>query len=210
VAERDPLISRPIGAYLDALASSEPAPGGGSVAGLVGALAAGLGQMVVSLTQDAPPELTSATAELGRLRKAALASAQADEGAYSGYLEASRLPKGTPEEKAQRRAAMQRAILHAADVPLTLAGTGFQMLETLAPVIAHGNPYVLSDAEIAITLAQVCVDASLVNVRINLPLIKDPDAAASIKERGETLKHDAMQQAQELRAALAARRSNGD
>src|SRR5699024_8343134 len=84
---------RTVGSYLDALASSAPAPGGGSVAGLIGALAAGLGEMVVSLTRDPNHEILEAAATLTDLRASALASGAADEQAYGGYVEASKLPK---------------------------------------------------------------------------------------------------------------------
>src|SRR5699024_3808970 len=105
------------------LASSEPSPGGGSVAGLVSALAAGLGGMVASLTRDADPSVVDAASRLADLRASALASGAADELAYGGYIKASRMPKSTDEEKARRRTAMQEAMQEAASVPLNLACT---------------------------------------------------------------------------------------
>jgi methenyltetrahydrofolate cyclohydrolase len=202
----DTLESRTIGTYLDALASSAPAPGGGSVAGLVGALAAGLAQMVISLTTDVDG-LAETANELASLRASSLASGEADELAYSGYLEATKMPKSTPEEKDRRRETMQGTIRHAAEVPLELAATGVRMLEHLAPVVERGNPHVLSDAEIAITLAVACVDASLVNVRINLPLIRDAEAAGAIRDKARQLERHAHHLADQLRTDLATRRS---
>jgi methenyltetrahydrofolate cyclohydrolase len=202
----EPLESRTIGSYLDALASSAPAPGGGSVAGLVGALAAGLAQMVISLTSDADAELSETAHMLSSLRASSLASGEADELAYSGYLDASKMPKSTPEEKDLRRATMQGAIRHAAEVPLELAATSLRLLDHLAPVVKHGNPYVLSDAEIAIALAVACVDASLVNVRINLPLIRDIEAADAIRGKAQEIELQSRQRAERLRQDLASRR----
>ena len=206
--QQDELATRSIGAYLDALASSAPAPGGGSVAGLVGALAAGLAEMVISLTPDPDPALAGAAHELASLRAAALASGEADELAYSGYLDASRMPKGTPEEKALRRQTMQGAILHAAEVPLELAAASVRLLEHVAPVIAHGNAHVLSDAEIAVVLGKACVEASLVNVRINLPLIKDVEAAGAIRGKAQQIEQQARHHEEQLRKALDERRSS--
>jgi len=202
----DGIATRAIGDYLEALGSSAPAPGGGSVAGLVGALAAGLAQMVVSLTSNAEPELEGVADTLSSLRASSLASGEADELAYGSYLKASKMPRSTPDEKALRRATMQEAILHAAEVPLELAATGVRLLEHLEPVVKHGNAHVLSDAEIAIILARACVEASLVNVRINLPLIRDAATAGAIRGKAQKIEQVAAFEEEQLRKALAARR----
>ncbi|HLU36792.1 MAG TPA: cyclodeaminase/cyclohydrolase family protein [Thermomicrobiales bacterium] len=197
--------SRPIGDYLDALASDAPAPGGGSVAGLVGALAAGLGQMVVSLTRDAPDELVQANERLAALRASMIASGAADELAYAGYVDASRMPKSTPEEKDLRRATMQEALKEAVAVPMQLAETASELLETLDPVIRLGSKHVISDAEIGITLALACVDASLVNVRVNIPMIRDKEMAGNLAGHAHKIEQRAHQLAENLRATLAER-----
>lgn len=197
--------SRPIGDYLDALASDAPAPGGGSVAGLVGALAAGLGQMVVSLTRDAPDELVQANERLAALRASMIASGAADELAYAGYVDASRMPKSTPEEKGLRRATMQEALKEAVAVPMQLAETASELLETLDPVIRLGSKHVISDAEIGITLALACVDASLVNVRVNIPMIRDKEMAGNLAGHAHKIEQRAHQLAENLRATLAER-----
>jgi methenyltetrahydrofolate cyclohydrolase len=201
----DKLEARPIGDYLDALASDAPAPGGGSVAGLVGALAAGLGQMVVSLTREAPDELLQANEKLAALRASMIASGAADELAYAGYVEASRMPKSTAEEKDLRRATMQEALKEAVAVPMQLAETASELLETLEPVIRLGSKHVVSDAEIGITLALACVDASLVNVRVNIPMIRDKEMAGSLAGHAHKLEQRAHQRAENLRATLAQR-----
>lgn len=197
--------SRPIGDYLDALASDAPAPGGGSVAGLVGALAAGLGQMVVSLTREAPDELVQANERLAALRASMIASGAADELAYAGYVDASRMPKSTPEEKDLRRATMQEALKEAVAVPMQLAETASELLETLDPVIRLGSKHVISDAEIGITLALACVDASLVNVRVNIPMIRDKEMAGNLAGHAHKIEQRAHQLAENLRATLAER-----
>jgi formiminotetrahydrofolate cyclodeaminase len=201
----DKLESRTIGDYLDALASSAPAPGGGSVAGLVGALAAALGEMVVSLTRDPDPALTEAADKLKNIRASSIASGAADELAYSGFVHASKMPRETDEEKARRTATMQEALQEAAAVPLELALTSIQLLEQLETVIKHGSKHVLSDAAIAISLAIACVDASLINVRINLPMMKDPEIAGSLRGKAQKAEQHAYALAEQLRADLAKR-----
>lgn len=196
------LESRTIGHYLDALASSAPAPGGGSVAGLIGALAAALGEMVVSLTRDADPTLHETAGKLQALRASAIASGAADEMAYSGFVEASRMSKETEEDKARRTATMQEALEEAAAVPLELAQTAIQLLEHLEPVVRLGSKHVLSDAATAITLGVTCVDCSLINVRVNLPMIKDLEVAGSLRGKAQKAEQHAHALAEELRAQL--------
>lgn len=203
--EHTAIDNRTIGTYLDALASSQPAPGGGSVAGLVGALAAGLGEMVVSLTRDADPELVKAADTLSDLRASALASGAADEQAYGGYVEASKMPKETDQQKSVRKATMQEALEEAAAVPLELALTAGRVLDALAPIVRHGSTHVLSDAAIAITLALACVDASLINVRINLPMIRNDEVVTSIRGKAQEAEQRARRLAEELRDELANR-----
>jgi len=209
MTDRTCLTERTIGDYMEALRSSQPAPGGGSVAGLVGALAAGLGQMVVSLTLkgESNPVLEGQFETLGAARESLLAAAAADERAYGAYVDATRLAKNTDEEKATRRATMQVAIVNAATVPLILAEAACGLLEELAPVVREGTPHALSDAEVAMILAHTSVSAGLVNVRVNLPLIKDEAKAKALSSRAIAVETRAGRLATELREALAYRRN---
>lgn len=204
-----PIADRTIGDYLQALASSAPAPGGGSVAGLVGALSAALGQMVISLTDrrsDPHPELDTVRDALERFRDMCLAGSQTDEHAYSGYVSATKLPKGTKEEKAARRDAMQAGLLDSANAPLALAGTSLEILGDLETVIQNGSSHVLSDAEIATTLAYASVTVGLVNVRVNIPLIKDTDRARSLTAAADDIEHRATEALRRCRKRLQERR----
>jgi len=204
-----PIAERTIGDYLDALASSEPAPGGGSVAGLVGALSAALGQMVISLTDrrsDPHPELDTLRDALERHRDACLAASLVDERAYSGYVAATQKPKSTKEEKAARRDARQAALIDSANAPLGLAGTSLELLGDLEMVIEHGSSHVLSDADIATTLAHASVTVGLVNVRVNIPLIKDTERARSLTDAANDIEHRATAALKRCRDRLRERR----
>lgn len=206
MSEQAPLRERTIGEYLDTLGSSSPAPGGGSVAGLVGALAAGLGRMVTSLTKG-NDALAGTSAGLEADMADLVASAEADERAYSGYVAATRLPKGTDDEKAARRAAMQAALVNAAETPLALATTAAHVLELLEPVAREGTTHALSDAEIAVALAGVAVTAGLSNVRSNIPLIRDATLAAGFAARAGEVEATARDRVEALNAILRARAS---
>ncbi len=206
MTELPPLSKRTIGDYLDRLGSSDPAPGGGSVAGLVGALAAGLGQMVISLTRDSS-ELQPFYSRLQDAIATLLASSNADERAYAGFVNASRLPKSSPENKTTRRAAMQEALTEAAEAPLRTAHASVEVLESLEGVVRDGSQHALSDAEIAISLAEAATLAALVNVRVNIAHLRDGAVSERLAATANQIEDESRGRAIELRKLLSERRN---
>jgi formiminotetrahydrofolate cyclodeaminase len=184
-----PVQDRTIREYLEQLASSAPTPGGGSAAGVIAALAISLGRMVISLSESTP-ELADADATLKQAGVEAIDLSDADERAYGGYIAATRLPKATPEEKTVRRQALQRALQDSAETPMRLAELIASIRPTLTRIAELGNPHVVSDAAIAQLLADAAIQASLVNVRVNLPMIKDTDLVSTFESRIEELQGD--------------------
>lgn len=183
--------------YLQHLASGEPTPGGGSAAGVVGAVAAALVAMVGRLTL-ASPKLAERHAEVQRLveradalRAACLAGARADEEAYGAVVAAQRLARTTDEEKAARTAALQRALAHAAETPLRNAQTALSILR-LAGEMAHaGTPHAQSDVRCAQTFARASLQGSFENVRVNHEYLKDEALVAAQRARIEALDREA-------------------
>lgn len=177
-----PITDRTIGAYLETLASSNPTPGGGSVAGVIGALGCGLGSMVIALTNSddeaAKTAFRSANEELLRLQHRFTLLAERDEEAYRAYRHAAALPRSSPEEKSERRVWMQEALKLAATVPLETADAAVELTTQLEPVLRHGNPHLLSDARIAVLCASTCFQAARINVNVNLAMIRDEDFVA--------------------------------
>ncbi len=173
----DPITDRTIGSYLETLTSSAPTPGGGSVAGVIGALGCSLGRMVIALTErDSETDATTLKAtdrQLSALQMRFIELAERDEAAYQGYRDASTRPRSTAEQKSWRRAQMQIALKHAASVPLETARTALTLAKLLAPVQKFGNPHLLSDARIALLCATACFEASCINVDVNLAMIRD-------------------------------------
>lgn len=172
-----------VAAYVAAVAARQAAPGGGSVLGVTAALAAGLGSMVCRFSAPAaddarlPPALGPVLAELDRLREDALRLAAADEEAYGSYRAASTMAKGTEEERAARRQAMQAALVASTEVPLAVATNSQRIMTLLDTVAEAGNPYLRSDAEIGGFLACAALRGSLINVRGNVAMLKDPAVA---------------------------------
>jgi formiminotetrahydrofolate cyclodeaminase len=199
-------------AYVKAVASAAPTPGGGSVAAVVGALAAALGEMVVNLTVGRPAAagaeevLDQALERLGETRRSLLDLAVEDERAYGGYLVAASLPRFTPAEKAARTEAMQAALGSSADVPERVAGACLRLMPVLETIAQIGNKPVLSDAVVAAILAEAAVRAAIVNVRVNAHLIRDPDLSAALLARAADAEASARTGAARVSAYTAERR----
>lgn len=176
--------------FLERLASSDPTPGGGAVSAIAGAAAGGLLAMVARLStgkggDDAALGRTLALGDAGRA--ALLDLAGRDAGAFETVMEAMRLPKGTDEEKERRRAAIQKALRGASDVPLEVASRSVALLEASTDLARTGSLNAISDVGVAVLLAHAAVQGALLNVRINLRSIKDQAYTSQAAERARAL-----------------------
>jgi methenyltetrahydrofolate cyclohydrolase len=174
-----------LAAYLDKVAAGTPAPGGGSVAAVVAALAAALGEMVANLTLGRPKyaaaesSLRPARDRLTALRASLLESAAADEAAFQTYQNAASLPRTSEGEKTERAVAMQRALIAATDVPLSVARSVYEVTEILRSIARDGNPNVRSDAALGALLAEAALRGALLNVRGNAAMLIDRERAVT-------------------------------
>ncbi len=173
------LVDMTIAGFLDELASGSPAPGGGSVAALSGALGAALATMVCHLTVGKPgyeavQNTMPTLLERGtKLRQEFTGLIDEDTTAYTKVVTALKLPKTTEAEKAKRRDTLQVAFQAAAEVPLHTARLCYDLL-ALADDVAHqGNKNSITDASVAALMAQAGLESAALNVRINLTSIKD-------------------------------------
>ncbi len=168
-------------AFLDAVASEAPAPGGGSAAALAGALAAALAAMVARLTAgrkryaDVQGQAEAIVAQAERLRASLTAAIAQDAAAYDGVVAACRLPKETAAEQAARQAAIEAATVRAAEVPLATARQAVEALELARDVARIGNVNALTDAGTAAYLAQAAFEGAAFNVRINAVQVRDAE-----------------------------------
>ncbi len=202
--------------YLDEVAAGTPTPGGGSVAAVVGALAAALGEMVANLTlgrekyADAEATLRPARDRLTVLRAALLDAAAADEAAYQSYRDAASLPRTSDGEKTTRRDAMQRALIAATDVPLGVARSAHEVAEILATVAREGNPHVRSDAALGALLAETALRGALLNVRGNAAMLTDRELAVTYLTDADLLERTGREAAQRAyRTAMGAADGGG-
>lgn len=184
---------RSIAIYLESLRSAEPTPGGGSAAAYTGALGAALLAMVCRLTLNSRPgedtSLLGPTADrLDSLVDRLSSAARDDEACYGRYRTAAAMSKASEEEKQARRAAMQDALIAAGRAPLASAGLALQALELAPQVAATGTIHALSDVATAKHLLIASVAGSLVNVEVNIGMIKDPDACADLGRQVEEIR----------------------
>jgi formiminotetrahydrofolate cyclodeaminase len=171
--------------FLAELGSDSPAPGGGSVAALAGALAASLCQMVSGLTlgretyKDAwavMREMHARAASLGaRLRELIDEDAQA----FNSVMAARKLPRATQEQKAERERAIQEGTIRSARVPLETLGSLALLADLAALGAEKGNSGCVTDAGSAAQMIRAGASAAAWNVRVNLPSVGD----AKLKEQ---------------------------
>jgi formiminotetrahydrofolate cyclodeaminase len=207
---------RGLSGYLDEVAAGTPAPGGGSVTAVVGALAAALGEMVINLTLgrkkyvDAEASLRPARDRLTALRSNLLDAAAADEAAYQSYRDAASLPRASDGEKTARADAVQQALIAATDVPLAAARSAQEVAEILQSVAREGNLHVRSDAALGALLAEAALRGALLNVRGNAAMLEDRELAATYLTDADFLEKAGREAAQRAyRTAMGAAEEDG-
>jgi formiminotetrahydrofolate cyclodeaminase len=165
------------------LSSKAHIPGGGAVAALNGACAASLISMVINLTigkEDFAAyedKLKTALDEAVNARDDMLDGMRRDAAAFDSLMSCFKLPKGTKEEKQERKAKLQAGYKAAAGEPLAAMIRGRKMLDAIGDLIPITNPMLVSDLGLAAINAAACSKGALLNVRINLPYIKDEEFA---------------------------------
>ncbi|MBA3596315.1 MAG: cyclodeaminase/cyclohydrolase family protein [Methylibium sp.] len=172
-------------AFLDALASGNATPGGGSAAAVMGAMAAALVSMVCNLTigkkgyESAEAEMKSVLGEAEALRARLLEMVPQDIAAFDWLMAGYKLPKGTDAEKAARSAAIQKGLQGATQVPLDCAVACAEVLRLTARSVEVGNVNVISDVGVGVLAGWAALRSAALNVHINAPQIKDREFAES-------------------------------
>ncbi len=193
----EPLVGRPLGAFLDAVASSEPAPGGGCVAALTGAAAAGLLLMVADVLRARPRTLGDhrALEPLGeraeRLQEQLRALIDADADAYRSLLAARGLPRQDAFEQTTRRVAVQRALTRATETPLQIAVACGDVTRLATALADHATGPVATDARVAHRLAAAALQAALDTAEQNVGLIEDLGRRGEVQRELEQLRRGA-------------------
>ena len=186
------LIDKKINNFLDELASNSPTPGGGSVAALAGALGAGLISMVGNLTigkkkyEDVEEDIKKIISSSEKLRYELSQLLEEDVKVFNNFMATYKMPKETEDEKKIRAEKIQESLIEAAKVPLKVAYKCLDILTLSQQVAEKGNINVVSDAGVAALMADAALESAILNVKINLRMIKDEkvrtELSSSIKE----------------------------
>ena len=175
----DALVEMKVTDFVDEVSRESPAPGGGSIAALAGALSASLSSMVSNITankrgsETVDDILNDAAIKCQEIKNSLVKAVDDDTNAFNAYMDARRLPNKTDNEKKAREEAMQKGLKQAVHVPLNTAKLSFQVIEIAGAVAKNGNPNSITDVGVGAQSAYTGVLGGIYNVLINLKDIKD-------------------------------------
>ncbi len=204
------LVDMKVTEYLDVLKSDAPAPGGGSVSALAGAEGIGLFMMVADLTigkekYAAFEETCKKAKEAGAgLYKALHDGIDKDTDAYNLVAAAFKMPKDTDEAKAARSKAIADATLTATQIPFDNMTYCYEGLKVAHTLVGASNPNAASDLGVAALNLLAGVRGTWLNVKINLPGVKDEAKKAEFLEKGEKMMAEAAKLADEMYQSIEA------
>lgn len=190
---KDALVRQTVADFTDEVSRDTPAPGGGSIAALAGALGGALASMVAGLThgkegtekRDATLALVAERAQA--VKDQLLAAIDEDTQAFNAFMEARRLPDASEEDKHRRKVAMQAGLRHAAEVPLRTAEASLLALRLCCDVAPIGLPASVTDAGVGAAMAYAGVRGAVWNVLVNLKDLDDRAVVAELRDRCEAM-----------------------
>lgn len=193
---KDSLAKMNLREFCNETLSDSPAPGGGSVAALMGALGASLGGMVANLSagkrgwDDKLEYFSDWAVKAQQLKDELLSLVDEDTSAFNKVMDAFALPKESAEEKAARSAAIEQATKYAAEVPFKVMETASKSYGLLAEMAEKGNPASVSDVGVGALAIRACIEGAALNVRINLEQLKDGKFKAVLADKSQNVRAD--------------------
>jgi glutamate formiminotransferase/formiminotetrahydrofolate cyclodeaminase len=212
--ESGQLIHTSVHNFVTEVSTDSPAPGGGSVAALSGALSAALSSMVANLTygkkEYEPVWLTmeEVACQAQDLKDLFLHYVDADTAAFRKVMEAFSLPKRSDEDKERRRSAIEQATKEAANVPLAVMRAALEALALSKAVAEEGNLSSVSDAGVSAIAAKTALDGAALNVRINLSGLEEKEYVAQCEQAVDEMQHKAIPLTEEILALVNAKVRN--
>ena len=185
-----PLVNMTVNDFTDEVSRGTPAPGGGSIAALAGAIGSALASMVVNLSvgkgeyDDRYDELCELAEKAQQAKDELIRAVDEDTEAFNEVIAGIRMPKDTPEQLELRSKTIREGYKAAARVPFRTAQLCSEVLDLCQAAADIGNQAVMSDAGVGALMALAGVQGAIHNVRINLPNTKDQ---AFIEEMEESL-----------------------
>lgn len=190
--------------YLDVLASAAPVPGGGGASALGGALGAGLGQMVASLTvgkkryADVEAEMQQALFSLNIYQMEMLALADRDAEVFAPLAEAYKMPTETDKQREEKDRVMEENLLSASLVPLQIMKKSVAMMEILEELEKKGSRMAVSDVGVAVQFVRTALTGAVMNVYINTKSMKNREKAEELNQEAEALLEEGTRRADEI------------
>lgn len=187
------LVDMRVKDFADLTASEAPAPGGGSIAALCGALGAALGAMDGNLSankrgwEDQTAFFSDLSKEAQQIKKELLLLVDEDTEAFNEIMSAFGLPKDTDEDKVIRKEAIEKASQYATEVPYRTMETAFRAVPILVEMVEKGNPNCLSDAAVGLICIKTAVRGAYFNVRINAKGLSDRTFAENMVTKAKEL-----------------------
>jgi glutamate formiminotransferase/formiminotetrahydrofolate cyclodeaminase len=195
-AAKKSLVKMDLRQFCNETLSDSPAPGGGSVAALMGALGVSLGGMVANLSagkrgwDDKLQYFSDWAGKAQQLKDELLFLVDEDTAAFNKVMAAFGLPKDSAEEKAARLAAIQSANKYAAEIPLRVMETATKAYQLLREMANKGNPASISDVGVGALAVRACIEGAAMNVRINLSGLKDEKVKSDLQKKVQKVTAD--------------------
>ena len=203
-SENRPLMNLIGKEFVEELSTNSPAPGGGSVSALAGALGAALSSMVAALSHekkellDLKPEMSEIGIEAQKLKDRLSFLVDEDTNAFNKVMDANRLSATNDEEQTAKNQAIEIANKYAIEIPMETAKKCFCVIELADTLVEKGNPNSVSDAGVAAEVALAGVSGACMNVLINLTSVEDESYCDDMKNKVE----DIMEKAESLQKVV--------
>jgi glutamate formiminotransferase/formiminotetrahydrofolate cyclodeaminase len=198
------LVKMDVREFCNETLSDSPAPGGGSVAALMGALGASLGGMVANLSagkrgwDDKLEYFSNWAVKAQQLKDELLSLVDEDTAAFNKVMDSFALPKESAEEKTARSVAIEAATRYAAEVPLKVMETASRSYALLAEMAEKGNPASISDVGVGALATRACIEGAALNVRINLAQLKDEKFKSALSDKVQKISADSEAQFEKI------------
>ncbi|MGG7160513.1 cyclodeaminase/cyclohydrolase family protein [Clostridium baratii] len=178
--------------FLEDLASSSPAPGGGSTASLIAAISGCLNNMVYSLTigkkafeklnDNEKEKMIALERECKIFIEKCMELMEEDRSSFNKLMECYKLPKTNEEEIDFRKSEIKNKIYEAMMAPLNVTRECFKFYDNIDFAVEFGNSMLISDAGVSASLLNAAIESSIINVKVNLNSLRDEIYAKEIED----------------------------